>query len=276
MLHTACIKHRQAVALFTFKSFRARQKIALTPASVASVFAEQLDSQDRLLRQSSVGSGASRFLVLDKQQRVRGVYHPLLCLPYPLEGAGVLGTPVDAYLHRLRQRWDALGDFDGDACTFVVVSYANGLGVTAYGVDGSVRLPLVNVKLPARRHSGVGMMNERDMRPFAETTSLVDDFAEVVAEHYATCIHPCSSFFFLSSANAALSLGDMRVAWRERGLADTSPLSLDDRRWVTLPDVVVQHGRATPLYCRDDEGDKVASAKGLEVGVKVGLLELDT
>ncbi|RNF17906.1 uncharacterized protein Tco025E_04651 [Trypanosoma conorhini] len=275
MLRLACTRRRQAVALFTMKSFRARQKILLTPQNVATVFSEKLDPQDRLLRQSSVGAGASRILVLDKKQRVRGVYHPLMCLPYPIDGAAVLGIPVESYLQRIQQKQKS-AEALAEGCTFIVVVHANGLGIAVYAADGSIRFPLVNVKLPAQRATGLGMMNERDMLPFLETTSLVEDFAELMTETYTEHVHDCSTFFFLTNANTSISFTGMRRAWQVRGYADTSPLSFDDKRWVSLPDMVAQRDRATSLYCRDDEGDKVVSRKGLTAGVKIGILELDT
>ncbi|EAN85704.1 hypothetical protein C3747_7g456 [Trypanosoma cruzi] len=268
-------KLRQAVALFTIKSFRARQKILLTPQNLDSVFTEKLDPQDRLLRQSSVGPGASRILVLDKNQRVRGVYHPLLCLPYPLNGDGVLGIPVESYLQRIQQKKQSNGD-STEGCTFIVVAHANGLGIAVYAADGNACFPLVNVKLPAQRCTGRGMMNERDMIPFIGTTSLVEDFAEIMAENYSEYIHFCSTFFFLANPNTSISFHAMRSAWKLRGYTDTSPLSFTDNRWVPLPDLVAQRDPSVPLYCRDDGGDKVVSIKGLTAGVKVGMLELDT
>ncbi|RNF08902.1 hypothetical protein TraAM80_02447 [Trypanosoma rangeli] len=275
MLRLVCTRRRQAVALFTMKSFRARQKILLTPQNVTTVFMEKLDPQDRLLRQSSVGAGASRILVLDKKQRVRGVYHPLLCLPYPIDGAGVLGIPVESYLQRIQQKQRAAEDL-AEGCTFIVVAHANGLGFAVYAADGGVCFPLVNIKLPAQRGTGLGMMNERDMVPFLETTSLVEDFADVMTESYTERVRPCSTFFFLSNANTSISFSGIKTAWQLRGYVDTSPLSFEDKRWVSLPDMVAQRDRNTWLYCRDDKGDKVVSEKGLAAGVKVGMLELDT
>ncbi|EKF27705.1 hypothetical protein MOQ_008562 [Trypanosoma cruzi marinkellei] len=268
-------KLRQAVALFTIKSFRARQKILLTSENVGAVFSEKLDPQDRLLRQSSVGPGASRILVLDKNQRVRGVYHPLLCLPYPLNGDGALGIPVESYLQRIQQKKTSTGD-SAEGCTFIVVAHANGLGIAVYAVDGSARFPLVNIKLPAQRCTGRGLMNERDMVPFVGTTSLVEDFAEIIAENYTDYIHSCSTFFYLANPNTSISFHGMRTAWNFRGYTDTSPLSFTDHRWVSLSDMVAQRDSSEPLYCRDDGNDKVVSIKGLTAGVKVGMLELDT
>lgn len=83
MLLSSFFCKRQAVALFNMKHFRSRQKYALTPANALDIFKSTLDNDDRMLRQSRLGSGATRVLIIDKHQRVKGVYHPLMCLPHP-------------------------------------------------------------------------------------------------------------------------------------------------------------------------------------------------
>lgn len=104
--YTICM-NRPAVALFNIKHFQTRARVMLTPATVRHVFTAYLNPNDRLLRQSSKGNGSTRVLVLDKLNRVKGIYTPLLCLPHPaiLTGQdGVLGPTIEDYLASLERR----------------------------------------------------------------------------------------------------------------------------------------------------------------------------
>ncbi|ORC93091.1 uncharacterized protein TM35_000024170 [Trypanosoma theileri] len=306
MFRTAFICRRRAVALFTFKHFRPRRRLPMTPANVPNVFAETLDPRDRLLRQSSAGAGASRFLVLDGQQRVRGVYHPVLCLPYPRDGDGVLGITVETYMQRVQekqQQREQKKEEEGESaaaagCVFVVLAHGNGLTAAAYAADGACTMLPMHVKMTGTTTC--------DMRPFVGAARLADDFAVMTAEYFADCIQPCNTFLFLSNTNSSNSsnasvctFGGMRAAWRERGLDDVSPLRFDDPRWVSLPDTVVRqpynisgstndnnnnsnnnnnnnNNNKTPFFERDIDGDRVPTAAGLAAGMQAGLLELDT
>ncbi|KAH9582146.1 hypothetical protein LSM04_006186 [Trypanosoma melophagium] len=300
MFRAACLCRRRAVALFTFKHFRPRRRLLITPANALRVFSETLDPHDRLLRQSSAGAGASRFLVLDGQQRVRGVYHPVLCLPYPRDGDGVLGVTVESYMQRVeqkrkqKQQEEQKGGEEG--CVFVVLAHGNGLTAAAYAVDGACTLPPLHVKMTNTTSC--------DVRPFVGAARLADDFAVVTAEYFTEFIQPCNTLLFLANSNSSndknssvCSFGGMRAAWRERGLDDVSPLRLDDPRWISLPDTVIRHphnitgsnnnnnsnsgingnsNNPTPFFERDSEGDRVPTAAGLAAGMQTGLLELDT
>ncbi|CBH15588.1 hypothetical protein, conserved [Trypanosoma brucei gambiense DAL972] len=271
MLSRCFVVYRKAVAQFSARDFRPRQSIALTPENVTLMLKSKLHPNDRLLRQSTVGPGASRFLIVDRNQCVRGIYRPLLCLPYPMAGSSVLGVPVESYLQVVEQKL-----LSEENTTLIFVSHANGFSFTVYGIDGSLRLPLVHLKLPGERSVTAGKMSDRDMRPFVNTTNLMDDLAELVTDHYTTSIHPCSSFFYLSGSDSVLSFSETKAAWRERGYADKLPLSFEDKRWVSLPDLAAQHRGVTPLYCTDFDGYKVVDERGLTTRVKLGRLELDS
>nr|CCC93704.1 conserved hypothetical protein [Trypanosoma congolense IL3000] len=271
MFTYSTITFRKALAHFSVREFRARQRHSLKPDNVVDVFKSSLHPNDRFLREASVGAGASRFLVVDRNQCVRGIYRPLLCLPYPEDGSNALGIPVESYLQLLHQK-----TISEENSTLVFVSHVNGFSFAVYGIDGIVRLPIAHITLPTQRAAAAGKMSDRDMRPFVSTSSLIDDLAELVTDHYSSSMDPCSSFFFLSNSDSAMTFVETRAAWKSRGYADKMPLSFDDKRWVRLPETSPHYGNMGTLYHEDPEIGTVVSEAKLTARVITGLLELDS
>ncbi|KAG8345995.1 hypothetical protein ERJ75_000963000 [Trypanosoma vivax] len=271
MFRVCSVTRRKPVALFNIRDFHPRHRLALTTDNALSVLGKELEPCDRLLRQTSKGISASRFLILDQSNRVRGIYHPPLCLPYPLDDNDALGLSVESFLEfaNVRQR-------STESSSLVLISHANGLGVATYDARGNVVLGLKNLTLPAQRMETASRMSDRDMRPFVETTGIIEDFAGIVKEHYADCMHSCCNFYFVYNDNAAITLRGVAVAWGKRGYTDKMPLSFEDRRWVPLPEAAVKSAdRGVSPYYVDADGRRVVNRAWLNVAVCRGRLELD-
>lgn len=257
---------RLPVALFNMKHFQTKTKIVVTPENYREVLGSVLLPQDRLLRQSSVGGGSTRVLVLDKMQGVKGVYHPLLCLPHPTAvdgGDKSLGVPIANYLESLQSS-------AGLPEVLTVVSHPEGTAFGTFTADGHEGLPLINLSAPSALDG-------------AESEELVDDLMEAMrSPEIAKHLRRCRTYYFVRrDEKASLQLATLRK--REMSLPDgarrTLPLSFMHPNWVSLPDVSLQTGRGeiVSIYARDPiTKDSIVSAEGLLKSVRTGKLELDT
>lgn len=303
---------RQAVAFFNMKHFRSKHKVPITPENIKDVFTRQLEPQDRLLRHSQVGSGSTRMLVLDRQQQVKGVYHPVLCLPHPATvygGDNVLGLSISDYLAALEAKVPAdaaHGTTPQLPTVLTIVSHPNGLALGTYAADGAVRMPLRNLVLPpastggsggagtsgagdtaaAAKHGGTGLGEAAAKVSASSATGpsgAIDELVKVINANYAAYIASCSTFYFVTrDTSASLTLAALQKHEQELkeqpGAASTAKCALSflDRRWVALPDAVLQFGHDVALYTRDAATkQRIVSPPKLHATVMQGLLDLD-
>ncbi|CCW59990.1 unnamed protein product [Phytomonas sp. EM1] len=281
--------YRIPVAFFSMKHFRCRQKHIVTPQSVRDTFTRYLDPKDRLLRQSRAGSGSTRVLVLDNLQQVKGVYHPLLCLPHPSVVKGgdqVLGLPVGDYLDALEPH--AVGRVSSEAwnelpAVLIMVSHPHGVALTSFTTDGAMRMPLVNLSLHPPPSSPSSAPDLSSPPASSATPEFMEKFVQVINKNYDQYLAMCSTYYFIAKdRSSSLTLNDFKNGQKalkgEPGL-DMVPFSKmlsEDSRWITLPDTILQKSQQFSLYVHDNKlNKKVVSPSGLSAAVASGSLELD-
>lgn len=290
---TRLSRARLPLAQFNMKHFQCKQKHDITPDNFQRVFTTAILPRDRLLRQSSAGGGATRVLVLDNMQQVKGVYFPMLCLPYPTTvkgGDSALGITVGNYLDIITPKAPA-----EMPTTLVLMSHPYGVAIASYASDGSVHMPVKNITAPVNL---VEQQQEEGQPPVAQdedatlpdaavpsplsTPEYISTIMAAIAEEHNKYLANCSTFFFVTrDKTASLTLGELRKEEdrlvKESGDdAAQCAIPFSDHRWIALPDSMMQANRNVPLYTRDKKtGERIVSQKGLDSAVTHGRMELD-
>lgn len=282
---------RSAVAFFNMKHFQVREKIKVNPSNINQIFSTYLEPGDRLLRQSRVGSGSTRVLVLDNFQKVKGVYLPVLCVTHPatVKEHSTLGLPVSQYLETVK-----LAQEQGHT-TFAALSYPTGIAFIVFNALGKAQMKLVKVKyshtaadpLVAKsigKHALFNAGNANRTRSREFLLSLQDSFDE---------IRQCSTFFIINrERGTCLMLDDLLSIHRQAskveedegeemitGVENQGPplnpevLTVFNNadRWITLPEQSLQSQPSAPLYTRGEVNEK-----GLQMAFSSGVLLLDS
>ncbi|CAD2214211.1 hypothetical protein AGDE_07911 [Angomonas deanei] len=275
---------RIPVALFNTKHFQSRHKMVVSPKEFTSVFSEILSPQDRLLRQSTVGGGSNRVLVLDRLQQVKGVYYPVLCLPHPsaLSSAeeGTLGVPVSKYLEKVapvtppttgRKKVKPVYP-----STLVILSHPNGVAFAVFSGEGTYTVKLQNFHIArGEDEKGSAATASSQEAPAAPTDAMIGASKQLLkslSAEYTKHIQPCSTFYFVvRDKKASMTLSTIASiadnAKEELGL----PFSFSDSRWVQMSDVVFHGSRNVSLYSNEESVDSAA----LLQAVTHGTLEVD-
>lgn len=280
------VSRRSAVAFFNMKHFQVQQKIAVTPSTIHDVFTKHLNPGDRLLRQSRAGAGATRILVLNKQQMVKAVYLPLLCVPHPSLVVGetaVLGLKVEEYLEKVKIAQE------NSQTVFAALSYPRGIAFGIYDSVGDAKIRLVNVDITdMATDAGIatGIGKHAMMNAGSPQKSRAKDFIRALSVHREQFL-ACESHYFVNrERGTCLMLPDVqRLASQSdpeeemiTGLEEKEePLDLetlssfvDGSRWVTLPEQALQSPQSHPLYHHG-----VPTEKGFQCAVSTGTLLLD-
>ncbi|KAG5489992.1 hypothetical protein JKF63_00111 [Porcisia hertigi] len=307
------IAARTAVAFFNMKHFQAKAKYTLTPQNTFETLSTVLSPGDKLLRQSVSGGGGARVLVLDAQQKVKGVYLPVFCMPHPstiASGGNSLGIAVAEYT-RLIESTSATQNTgsNGTASTLptvlVVVSHPQGLAYGTFRADGKPGVPIKNIALsPMISHvktqekatniasttltsSGLGAVMPllQVGSGFAETVLKV--YKELNGCEHAAQLTACSTFVWVqrssgssTSFEAARSVQQYWEREKSSGDGDVAlvpgGISFLDRRWIILTDTVLRPDPGVNLYTRDSStGDRIVDAIGLQSALCKGSLLLD-
>lgn len=290
---------RLPLAHFNMKHFQSKQKHVLTPANFRDVFSTAMLPQDRLLRQSSTGGGATRVLVLDRLQQVKGVYSPLLCLPHPavVEGGdNALGLTVKDYLRLITPEAAA----EKVPTTMVMISHPYGIGYAAYAADGSLHMPVKNIAAPPELVEQQikyqqQLQQEQQESSFDEPPPVLDvapvpsplatpeyiaTIMDAISASFDSYLSGCSTFYYVTrDKTASLRLAELRQEENvllKAGRVSRCPISFNDKRWVALPDSVLQSDRHISLYTRDRKtNERIVSQQGLTAAVTHGKVELD-
>ena len=213
---------RSAVAFFNMKQFQIKYKALMTAENAYVTLSSCLMPRDRLMRYSTSGRGAGRVLVLDSQQKVKGVYVPVCCLPHPatVGGNSSLGITVEDYLKvimpvaNLSPSPDAA---DTKATTEVgmptvlaVVAQPQGIAFGTFYADGRPALPLVNTALGAQtpllaetdETAGQVVAATQVASSFRTFTSLLPVMKELqsLLDKNAADVACCSTFYWIMRA----------------------------------------------------------------------------
>lgn len=290
---------RSAVAFFNMKHFQSKQKLLLTPENFMDIMSTVLHPRDRLLRHSIAGGGSTRILVLDRNQKVKGVCSPLLCFPHPSTvhgGDNVLGIAVEDYLRAIEPK-------GGVAPTVLaVLSHPNGVALATFGMNGSIKMPLENIvhkqdlsltSSSSTETSGMGeVFGLLQSGPLS--LQLLSRVQTVLNREYNSHIKNCSSFYWVMRGKQdSLSLSSIRgLEKRQTEVVDITPatmgsgksdvkaeslVSFTDKRWISVPDIVLQQGKGPGLYTRDTTtNERIVNAAGLQAAVSTGALLLDS
>eukprot|EP00796_Vickermania_ingenoplastis_P004914 gene4914-3526_t len=277
---------RSAVAFFNMKHFQVQQKIRVTPSTVHEVFSTYLRPDDRLLRQSRAGAGSTRVLVLNKSQKVKAVYLPVLCVPHPsIVGSenAVLGLPVKEYLEFFKTAQEQ------EQTTFAALSYPKGIAFSVYDSAGNSKMPLVNVPyshISTDANVARGIGKHAYMSAGNANRSRAVEFVTAVHSH-RDVVADCAAFFMINrERGSCLLLSDLQRLERASdpdeemvtGMEDKQePLDpdmftifRDDSRWMSLPEQALQSHPDQPLYT-----DSVPNEDGLQRAMSSGVLLLD-
>ncbi|AYU83469.1 conserved hypothetical protein [Leishmania infantum JPCM5] len=304
---------RTAVAFFNMKHFQTKKKYNLTPQNIYETFSTVLLPRDRLLRQSVSGGGGSRVLVLDAQQRVKGVYLPVFCMPHPstiTNGSNSLGVAVADYTRSIEaastiHKAGGGGTASTLPTVLVVLSHPQGLAYGTFRADGTPGVPMKNLALSpilanARTQQASTNIASTPLRTSGLGTvmpllNVSRGRAEVIRDIYKElneCEHvaelaACSTFVWvqrdnMSSMTFETAQSSERYWEREKndgdGAAAPPPgaISFLDRRWVLLMDVALHPDTGLGLYARDPAtGDRIVNATGVQSALCRGLLLLD-
>lgn len=277
---------RSAVAFFNMKHFQVKQKIKVNPSNVCDVFSQNLLPGDRLLRQSSAGAGATRVLVLNRNQMVKAVYLPILCLPHPAAVSDtntVLGLSVEQYLSTVKT------SLERKHTTFMALSHPKGIAFTVYDSMGSPKMPIVKVAYSdAEEDSDIARGIGKHALDTAGTPnrSRAIEFLKALGEHMEL-VEECDSFYMINrERGSCLMLGDIRrltkpqdpdeeVVTGFEGTGepmDYSGFSVFEEkgRWHAVPEQALQTNPEAPLYI-----DTLPNDAGLHYSVSTGVLLLD-
>ncbi|KAG5463947.1 hypothetical protein LSCM1_00121 [Leishmania martiniquensis] len=304
---------RPAVAFFNMKHFQAKKKYNLTPQNTHETLSTVLSPRDRLLRQSVSGSGGARVLVLDAQQKVKGVYLPVFCMPHPSTfstGGNSLGVPVADYTHFIDGMSATRKASGGDSApalpsVLVVMSHPEGVAYGTFRADGTPGVPMKNLKLPPTlqdvtiqkeatsvvssmlRNSGLGTVMPMLNAASGTRTVLSELYQEFNEGEHAAELSACCTFLWvqresrsLTSLEAARSFERncerMQSAGEGAFALATGGVSFLDRRWIFLMDAALRPETGLGLYARDSAtGDRIVNATGVQSALSRGALLLD-
>jgi hypothetical protein len=304
---------RSAVAFFSMNHFQVRYRAALNAENVYMTLSSCVLPRDRLLLHSGTGRGSSRVLVLDNQQKVKGVLRPLCCLPHPATipgGSSSLGVTVENYLktcastaHLTKTAAETTTAAPSDMpMVLVIVTHPDGLALIAYYADGRLALPLVILDFTALKGRVIGSTGEGKQFGAIQTAkvynsrwsrfaireqlqSLLDQHVDVVAR--------CATLYWITrSESDCLSLRAVREFERfvrgeemvEAGESTSAPLleaaehsvSFSDPRWIALPDLTFDTEKLRTMCRRDVDGyGHLVDPAGLQGLLTGGLLLLD-
>ncbi|EPY27985.1 hypothetical protein STCU_02567 [Strigomonas culicis] len=260
---------RLPVALFNMKHFQCRQRVDLNPSNYSTTLNECLHPQDRLLRQSAVGGGASRVLVVDKMQQVKAVMIPMLCAPHPTVLSSLeettLGIPIEKYLSGIKPVPKPKAKSSNTVLlptSLVILSHPNGLAVGIFNSDGKYVVKLQNITIV------------KDEAVASPVVQAITNLVQTLTDH-KKAVSECSTLYFVVRDNTdSLTLAAIEaLAAKEPSLQGS--FDFKDRRWVSMADVVFHHAKGVSLYARDPKTNaKIVSADGLQTAVKQGRLEL--
>ncbi|CBZ25961.1 conserved hypothetical protein [Leishmania mexicana MHOM/GT/2001/U1103] len=304
---------RAAVAFFNMKHFQTKKKYNLTPQNIYETFSTVLSPRDRLLRQSVSGGGGSRVLVLDAQQRVKGVYLPVFCMPHPstiTNGSNSLGVAVSDYT-RFIEATSAMHKAGGGGTAstlptvLVVLSHPQGLAYGTFRADGIPGVPMKNLALAptlvnARaqqkstniastplRTSGLGTVIPLLNVSHGRVDVIRDIYKELNECERVAALKACSTFVWAQKDNTSSTTFETAQSseryWeraKRDGDAAMAPppgaISFLDRRWVLVTDVALHPDTGVGLYARDPAtGDRIVNATGVQSALCRGLLLLD-
>lgn len=289
MLQNSFIALRSAVAFFNMKHFQVKQKVRVTPSNFHEVFSTYLRPHDRLLRQSRVGAGSTRVLVLNKYQMVKAVYLPVLCTPHPSYVVGsnsALGLPVEEYLSLVKKAQDE------QQTVFAALSYPKGISFSVYDTRGIAQMPMVTVSYEdVQTDKGVayGIGKHAFLSSGNPNRARAREFITALHEHHGQ-VGQCSTFYMINrERGSCLMLSDVQRLGRQEGnddsedeyitgleekLAPLSPEMLEvfenTERWIALPEQVLQSSSTAPLYSKN-----LPSEQGLQSAISSGVLLLD-
>ncbi|AIO02258.1 hypothetical protein LPMP_351210 [Leishmania panamensis] len=304
---------RSAVAFFNMKHFQAKKKYNLTPQNTYETLSTVLSPRDRLLRQSVSGSGGSRVLVLDTQQRVKGVYLPVFCMPHPstiTKGTNSLGVEVAEYTRFIEATSAACKAGGGVTestlpTVLVVMSHPQGLAYGTFRADGTPGVPMKNLALGSiladpktqqeavtiasatLKSSGLGTVMPLLQVPYGHAEAVRDIYKELNECKHAAELAACSTFVWVqrdsessTSFKVARSSEEYWARARNEGESGAAPvpgpISFLDRRWVLLTDVVLRPDHGLGLYGRDlATGHRIVDPIGLQSALCRGSLLLD-
>ncbi|KPI86751.1 hypothetical protein ABL78_4168 [Leptomonas seymouri] len=296
------------------KHFQSKHKAEMNPENAYATLATYLTPRDRLLRQSVTGRGAGRILVLDHQQKVKGVYIPVSCLPHPAAvtgGDSSLGVTVEDYLkviEPLAQLSDrkalktATEENNSTPTVLAVIAHPQGMAYGTFFADGSTALPFVNTQLSSRHLTTASKKNMDESSGLIQSLQSYrspDSIAEIIDEFQCMlgknreAISRCSTFYWITrDESESLSLKALRAhelrskenLVRDDG-ATASPvptqpidqaISFCDRRWLMLHDTFFEQSRARMLYARDPvTQQRIVDPKVLQKAMRYGMLLLD-
>lgn len=303
---------RCAVAFFNMKHFQVKKKYFLTPQNLHEGFSTLLRPSDRLLRQSNTGGGGARVLVLDEQQRVKGVYLPMFCAPHPSSltaGSNALGITVEHFLRSINAA--APSNEATEASTpamptvLLFLSHTQGVAYAVLRANGTVAMPVVNFPLSpiiteVTEASQAASPSAQVMRstafgtatPLTRTSNgtatlckLIKD--ELNKEEHVAQLSACSTFFWITQDNRTCVTHDMarnseyfwaRLSTEELAgvTVPSGAIGFTDRRWISVLDVTLHSKNGQQIYTRDAvSGERVVSMDGLVSAASNGVLMLD-